>query len=80
LNRLVTQLNYKDYPLQLLQCDVFIDVVFGHYDNYRTGNYANILSSQIRTTDFVKHIDCLFYRLPVLFSYLISETQKPAKV
>ena len=75
MNRLVTQLNYKDYPLQLLQCDVFTDVVYGHYDNYGTGNYANIFSSQIRTTDFVKHIDCLFYCLPVL-----SKTKKGAKV
>jgi len=80
MNRLVTQLNYKYYPLQLLQCDVFIDVVYDHYDNYGTGNYAHIFSSQIRTTDFVRLIDCLFSRLPVLFSYLISKIEKRAKV
>ena len=37
MNRLVTQLNYKEYPLQLLQCDVFIDVMCGHYDNLGGG-------------------------------------------
>jgi len=67
MNRLVLQLNYKDCPLQLLQCDVFIDVVYGHYDNYGTGNYAKIFNSQIGTTDFVKHIDCLLFRVQCMF-------------
>jgi hypothetical protein len=82
MNRLVTQLNYKDCPLQLLQSDdVFLLMLCEVIMIIEERVIMQMcLTLQVWTTDFVKHVDCLFYCLPILFSYFISKVEKRAKV